>query len=105
MLCPLQRRYHAPQGLNLEAPSDFNPAPASQNDRQLGSIPALRRHLDSNPPRHLFLTLLLPTISSQVPNQRFQRHAPLFAELPLAEPARFTFGRQPVGFFTSPPPP
>jgi hypothetical protein len=105
MLCPLQRCYQASQSFGIEAPSDFNPAPAGQNDGQLGTISALRRHLDSNPPRHLILTGLLPTISGQVPCQCFQRHSALLAELALAQPARFTFGRQLVGFFPASPPP
>jgi hypothetical protein len=87
------------------SPPDFNLAPASQNDGQLGSVSALRRHLDGNPPLHPFLTGLFPAIPRQVPCQRLQRHSALIAKLPLAKPARFAFGRQAVGFFTASPPP
>lgn len=89
----------------MEARPDFNPATASQNEGQLGRVPALRCHLDCNPPRYLILTGSLPTILGHIPCQGFQRHSALIAELPLAEAARFTFGRQPIGFFTASPPP
>ena len=105
MLCPLQLYYQTSQGFGVVARPDFNPATASHNDGQLGRVPALRCHLDCGPPRHLILTGSLPTIPGPIPRQRFQRYSALIAELPLAEPARFTVRRQPVGFFTASPPP
>jgi hypothetical protein len=105
MLCPLQCYYQASQGFRVEAPPDFYPAPASQNDGQLAGVSALRRHLDRNPLRLLILTGLLPSISGQVPRQGLQRHSSLLAELPLAQAARFTFHCQLVGLFTVSSPP
>lgn len=49
-------------------------------------------------------TALLPAIPSQVSRQCLQGHSALLAELPLAEPAPYTLDRQPVSFFTAPPP-
>jgi len=104
MLSPLQLCYQTSQGFGVETWPDFNPAPASHYDGELGRISALRCHFDCNPPRLLLLTGSLPTIPRNIPRQRFQRHAALIAEIPLAEAARFTFRRQPVGFFTASPP-
>jgi len=47
MLRLLQHCYQATQRFVVEAPPDFNPAPARQNDGQLASISALRRNLDA----------------------------------------------------------
>jgi hypothetical protein len=100
----LQRNHHAPQGLDMEATGDFNPSAACQDDRQLRRFSPLRPQFHCHPLRRLIVTALFPTIPGQVPHQRFQRHAALFAELPLAEPALLTFGRQPIGFLTAPAP-
>jgi hypothetical protein len=84
MLYTLQSCYQAPQGLSIKATPDFDPAFASQNNGQLGTIAGLRRHLDCHPLRSLMPNSLLPAIPSQVSRQCLQGHSALLAEFPLA---------------------
>src|ERR1017187_5312766 len=104
-LRPLQHRHQTPQGVGVEAASDFNPAAAIEDHYQLAGVAIPYCYFNSNPLRRPVVAILFPAEPYQVPRQGLQRHTPLIAKLLPTEPTRFILSRQPVGFLSASPTP